>query len=92
MALEKMGDKGEAIMAYRRALEIQPKSEELYAALERLYAGREDRLRQILLDRSYRDTRNVVLLRELSRLEEGLGLTSDAAAHRARAVEIESGR
>jgi tetratricopeptide (TPR) repeat protein len=92
LAYEKLGDKDQAIAAYRRAREIQPKNRDLYAALERLYAGRENELRQILLDISYRETRNVVLLREIAKLEDELGLKTDAQKHRARAAEIESGK
>jgi tetratricopeptide (TPR) repeat protein len=92
LALEKLGRTEEAIMAYRRALESDPRSADLYAALRRLYAGREVELRQVLLDRSYRDTRNAPLFRELAKLESALGLEADAAVHSARAVQIESGK
>jgi Flp pilus assembly protein TadD len=92
LALEKLGQKDLAIMAYRRALELDPKSADLYAALRRLYAGREAELRQILLDRSYRDTRNAQLFRELAGLESALGLEAEAAVHSARVVQIESGK
>ena len=92
LAMEKLGRPEQAIMAYRRALEVDPQSTDLYAALKRLYTGREDELRQVLLDRSYRDTRNAVLFRELAGLESALGLAEDAAVHSARAVQIESGK
>jgi len=92
LAREKLGQKDEAVMAYRRALELNPLSADLYAALRRLYAGREAELRQILLDRSYRDTRNALLFRELAGLEGALGLEADAAVHSARAVQIDSGK
>jgi tetratricopeptide (TPR) repeat protein len=92
LAFEKLGDKDQAIAAYRRAREIEPESEELYAALDRLYAGREAELRQDLLDISYRETRNPVLFREIAKLEDELGLKTDAQKHRARAAEIESGK
>jgi len=92
LAMEKQGQTDQAIMAYRRALEVDPRSADLYAALRRLYTGREDELRQVLLDRSYRDTRNALLFRELAGLESGLGLAEDAAIHSARAVEIDSGK
>ena len=92
LAFEKLGDKDQAILAYRRALELDPQSADLYAALERLYAGREGELRQILQDASYRETRNAVLFRELAKLEEGLGLKGDAEKHAARAAELEAGK
>jgi Flp pilus assembly protein TadD len=92
LALEKQGQKDLAIMAYRRALELDPGSADLYAALRRLYAGREAELRQILLDRSYRDTRNAQLFRELAGLESALGLEAEAAVHSARAIQVESGK
>ncbi len=92
LAMEKLGQPEQAIMAYRRALEASPRSADLYAALRRLYAGREEELHQVLLDRSYRDTRNALLFRELAGLESSLGLAEDAAVHSARAVQIESGK
>lgn len=92
LARERLGQKDQAIMAYRRALELDPRSADLYAALRRLYAGREMELRQILLDRSYRDTRNALLFRELAGLESALNLEADAAVHSARAVQIETGK
>ncbi|MGA2763596.1 MAG: tetratricopeptide repeat protein [Spirochaetia bacterium] len=92
LALEKLGDTEQAITAYRRARELLPKAPELYSALERLYAGREDDLRQVLLDISYRETRNVVLLRELAKVEGDLGLQADSVKHLSRVSEIESGK
>lgn len=92
LALEKLGDAEQAITAYRRARDLSPKAPGLYRALERLYAGREDDLRQVLLDISYRETRNVVLLRELAKVEGDLGLQADADKHLSRASEIESGK
>ncbi len=92
LAFEKLGDEDQAIAAYRRAREIEPASADLYSALERLYTGREGALRQILLDVSYRETRNAVLFRELAKIEAGLGLPVDADKHLARASEIESGK
>ncbi len=91
-ALEKLGRTEEAVMAYRRALETDSRSADLYAALRNLYSGKEGELRQILLDRSYRDTRNAMLLRQLASLESALGLEADAAVHSARALQIESGK
>jgi tetratricopeptide (TPR) repeat protein len=91
-ALENLGRADEAIMAWRRALESDSRSAEVYAALRKLYSGKEADLRTILLDRSYRDTRNAVLFRELAKLESVLGLEADAAVHSARAVQIESGK
>lgn len=92
LAFEKLGEKDQAILAYRRALELDPESADLYAGLERLYEGREGELRQVFLDASYRQTRNALLFRELAKLEDGLGLKADADTHRARAMEIESGK
>jgi tetratricopeptide (TPR) repeat protein len=92
LSMEKLGLAEQAIMAYRRALESKPNSAGLYAALRRLYAGREGELREVLLDRSFRDTRNALLFRQLAELETSLGLAEDAATHSARAVEIESGK
>ena len=92
LAFEKLGDAEQAITAYRRARDLSPKAPELYRALERLYTGREDDLRQVLLDISYRETRNVVLLRELAKVEGDLGLHADADKHLSRAAEIESGK
>jgi tetratricopeptide (TPR) repeat protein len=92
LAFEKLGDKDQAIAAYRRAREIEPGSADLYSALERLYTGREEELQQVLLDVSYRETRNAVLFRELAKIEAGLGLQADADKHLARAFEIESGK
>ena len=91
LAWEKLGDRDDAALAYRRALDLQPESADLYAALRRLYTGREADLLQILLDLSQRQTRNVVLLGQLANLEESLGLAADAARHRARAQEIQAG-
>jgi Flp pilus assembly protein TadD len=90
-ALENLGDRDGAILAYRRALDLQPAAADIYAALERLYAEDLSGLRQVLLDRSYRDTRNAMLFRELAKVETSLGLASDADAHNARAAQIESG-
>jgi tetratricopeptide (TPR) repeat protein len=91
LAFEKLGDREQAITAYRRARELEPESADIYAALERVYSGRTAELHQVLQDISFRETRNVVLLRELVKLEEGLGLSDEATAHRARIAEIESG-
>ena len=90
-ALEKLGSHDQAILAYRRALDLRPASPDIYAALERLYAEDLAALRQILVDTSYRDTRNALLFRELAKIETSLGLTPDADAHTSRAVQIESG-
>ena len=92
LALEKLGDTDRAIAAYRRARDLAPEAPELYSALERLYAGHERDLRQVLLDISYRETRNVTLLKELVKIETGLGLTADAAQHQTRVSDIESGK
>lgn len=91
LAYERLGNREQAALSYRRALDMQPESASLYAALRRLYAGRETELRQIYLDLSLRQTRNVVLLGQLADLEDTLGLAADAARHRARAQEIQSG-
>ncbi len=92
LALEKLGNRDGAIMAYRRALDIDPGSRELYDGLERLYAGQESELLQLFLDTSYRETRNALLFREMAKLEDGLGLKADAETHRARAAQIEAGK
>lgn len=91
-AFEKLGNKDQAILAYRRARELRPDSRESYEALERLYAGKEAELVQILSDAAYRETRNALLFRELAKIEDGLGMKADADRHRARAGEIESGK
>jgi tetratricopeptide (TPR) repeat protein len=91
-ALEKLGDGAQAILAIRRALDITPIAPELYADLERLYADDKAGLRQDFLDRTYRDTRNALLFRELAKVEAGMGLASDAEAHNARAAVIEAGK
>jgi Flp pilus assembly protein TadD len=90
-AFEKLGNHDQAILAYRRVLDLRPGSPDIFAALERLYAQDLAALRQILLDTSYRDTRNTLLFRELAKIETSLGLKSDADAHTARAAQIESG-
>ena len=90
-ALERLGDHDRAILAYRRALDLQPTAADIYAALARLYAEDLPGLRQLLLDRSYRETRNAMLFREIAKVETSLGLASDAATHNARAIQIDSG-
>jgi len=91
LAFEKLGDRDQAVIAYRRARDLAPGSTDIYVALERLYTGREEELRQVLLDASYRETRNSVLFRELAKLEGRLGMNVDAAMHSARAAQIEAG-
>jgi tetratricopeptide (TPR) repeat protein len=91
-AQEKLGDREQAILAIRRALDTTPGAPELYADLERLYADDTAGLRQDLLDSTYRDTRNALLFRELAKVEAGMGLASDAEAHNTRAAVIESGQ
>jgi tetratricopeptide (TPR) repeat protein len=92
LAFEKLGDQDQAVIAYRRARELAPGSADIYAALERVYNGRENELREVLLDASYRETRNAVLFRELAKLEGRLGMDADAAVHSARVAQIESGK
>jgi tetratricopeptide (TPR) repeat protein len=90
-AQESLGLRDQAIVSYLRALDLEPKAAELYGALDRLLVNDPEGLRQLLLDRSYRDTRNALLFRELAKVEAALGLASDAEAHNTRAAQIESG-
>jgi tetratricopeptide (TPR) repeat protein len=91
-ALENLGQRDQAVVSYLRALDLEPTVAELYGSLDRLYANDPEGLRQLLLDRSYRDTRNALLFRELAKVEATLGLASDVEAHNARAAQIESGK
>jgi tetratricopeptide (TPR) repeat protein len=92
LAQENLGQRDQAILSYLRALDLEPTVAELYGSLDRLYANDPDGLRQLLLDRSFRDTRNALLFRELAKAEAALGLASDVEAHNARAAQIESGK
>ncbi len=91
-ALEKTGDRAGAITAYLKALDNQAGSEEIYGALERLFAEDKPALYRIFLDRSYRDTRNILLLKELVKIETDLGLARQAEDRQTRIDQILSGK
>lgn len=90
-ALEMLGQPDRAALAYRRALELDPRDEELYEGLFRVYRalGEERELLSLLEEQSLRDTRNPVLFGRLAALEESLGMTEEAQAHRKRKAELE---
>jgi tetratricopeptide (TPR) repeat protein len=91
-ALENLGRRDQAVVSYLRALDLEPNAADLYGSLDRLHVNDPEGLRQLLLDRSYRDTRNALLFRELAKVDAALGMASDAEAHNARAAQIESGK
>ncbi len=91
-ALEELGRPEEALLAYRRALDLDPRDARHYDELLRLYGrlGREEELLSLLREQSLRDTRNPVLFGKLAGLEERLGFPEQAAAHRRRQTELEA--
>jgi len=91
-ALERLGRLEKALLAYHRALDQDPRSEDRYEDLFRLYRRlkRERELLAFLREQILRDPRNPLLFGRLAGLEENLGYTEDAAAHRRRQAELEA--
>jgi tetratricopeptide (TPR) repeat protein len=91
-ALEQLGRLEEALLAYHRALDQDPRSEERYEDLFRLYRRlkREGELLAFLREQILRDPRNPLLFGRLAELELSLGYTEEAAAHRRRQAELEA--
>jgi len=91
-ALEMLDRPEEALLAYRRALDLDPRAAQHYEDLFRLYRklGREEELLSLLREQSLRDTRNPVLFGKLAELEDRLGFPGQAAAHRRRQAELEA--
>lgn len=87
-ALEELDRLPESRLAYRRALDRDPRRRVVYDALMRLYREEETTLRQFYLDRIRMDGRNPVLLEAAADLEERMGLEEEAARHRARRAQI----
>ncbi len=87
-ALEGLGRIEEARQAWVRTLDLDSKDPAVFDALERVF-GDTDELRQILLDRSYIETRNTLLLRRLAALERRLGLAEQADKREQRIRDIE---
>jgi len=76
-ALEGGGRIEEARQAWVRVLDLESGDPAVFDALQRV-CGDGEELRQILLDRSYIETRNTLLLRRLAALERRLGLAGEA--------------
>jgi tetratricopeptide (TPR) repeat protein len=91
-ALEQLGRPEEALPAYHRALDQDPRSGERYEDLFRIYYGleRQQELLVFLREQILRDPRNPLLFGKLADLEESLGYTEEAAAHRRRQAELEA--
>lgn len=91
-ALEQLGRLEEALLACHRALDQDPRSEERYEDLFRLYRRlkREGELLAFLREQILRDPRNPLLFGRLADLELSLGYTEEAAAHRRRQAELEA--
>ena len=91
-AMEQLGRLEEALLAYHRALDQDPRNQERYEDLFRLYRRlkREEDLLDYLREQILRDPRNPLLFDELAELEESLGYTEEAAAHRSRQAELEA--
>ncbi len=91
-ALEMLDRPEEALLAYRRALDLDPRGAQHYEDLFRLCRklGREEELLSLLREQSLRDTRNPVLFGKLAELEDRLGFPDQAAAHRHRQGELEA--
>ncbi|MFP3959450.1 MAG: tetratricopeptide repeat protein, partial [Spirochaetaceae bacterium] len=87
-SLEELGRRRQARLAYRRALDRDPREPAVYDALRRVYRNDREALRTFYLDRIRMDGRNPVLLRAVADLEERMGLTEEAAEHRARRARI----
>jgi len=91
-ALEMLDRPDEALLAYRRALDLDPRAAQHYEDLLLLYQklGREEELLSLLREQSLRDSRNPVLFGKLAELEERLGFPEQAVAHRRRQAELEA--
>jgi tetratricopeptide (TPR) repeat protein len=87
-----LGRPDEALLAYRRALDLDPRAAQHYEDLLLLYQklGREEELLSLLREQSLRDSRNPVLFGKLAELEERLGFPEHAVAHRRRQAELEA--
>lgn len=90
-ALEGSGRLEEARQAWVRVLDLESHDPAVFDALQRVFGDGEE-LRQILLDRSYIETRNTLLLRRLAALERRLGLAEEADRREARILEIDKPR
>ena len=90
--MEQLGRLEEALLAYHRALDQDPRNQERYEDLFRLYRRlkREEDLLDYLREQILRDPRNPLLFDELAELEESLDYTEEAAAHRSRQAELEA--
>ena len=73
---ESMGQLAAAAVSYRRALGLEPENGEIYEGLRTVYRklGNETGLREMLVDRTYIDSWNPVLLETLIALENDLGM------------------
>ncbi len=91
-ALEQLNRLQEALLAYHRALDQDPKNEERYQDLFRLYRriDREEELLAYMQEQILRDPRNPLLFGKLAELEQSLGYTDQAASHRRRQADLEA--
>lgn len=85
------GDYHEASLSLRRALDISPGTEAIYATLQEVYRrwGREEGFLEILEQRMLKDGYNPLLYRFAAEAAQNVGLPEKAEEYRRRAEELE---